>query len=185
MVPCMEMYPMMAIRSLRRTVPASLLALVLACASSDPVAPALLTELPRPLTDHERFVTATGNTFSFDLLRQVNLDQSQANVFISPLSASMALGMTLNGAAGAPADEMRRTLGFGDASQQSINDGYKGLIGLLRGLDSRTDLRIANSIFYRQGFPFEQSFLDKGKEYFDAEIRGLDFSAPASVGTIN
>ena len=177
---------MMASRSLRRTLPASLLALALACApAADPVAPALLTELPRPLTDRERMVADDGNSFSFDLLRQVNLDQTQANVFLSPLSASMALGMTLNGAAGATAEEMRRTLGFGDASQQSINDGYKGLIGLLRGLDSRTDLRIANSIFYRQGFPFEQSFLDSGKEYFDAEIRGLDFSAPSSVGTIN
>jgi serine protease inhibitor len=179
------MYPMMASRSLRRTVPLSLLALGLACRPSDPVSPALLTELPRPLTDREQMVAATGNSFSFDLLRQINLDQGQANVFLSPLSASMALGMTLNGAAGATADEMRRTLGFGNASQQSINDGYSGLIGLLRGLDSRTDLRIANSIFYRQGFPFEQSFLDTGKEYFDAEIRGLDFDAPASLKTIN
>jgi serpin B len=97
----------------------------------------------------------------------------------------MALGMTLNGAAGATADEMRRTLGFGESSQAAINDGYKGLIGLLRGLDNRTDLRIANSIFYDQSFPFEQSFLETGKQYFDAEIGGLDFNAPASVKTIN
>ena len=71
---------------------ASLLALV-ACAS-DPVAPRTLTELPRPLSDAERSIGRMGNEFTFDLLRRVNADQRDSNVFISPLSASMALGMT-------------------------------------------------------------------------------------------
>jgi serpin B len=157
----------------------------LAACASDPAAPSTLTALPRALTDREQLVASTGNTFSFDLLRQVNLDQAQSNVFISPLSASMALGMALNGAAGVTGDEMRHALGFGDAPQQSINEGYRGLIELLRGLDRRTELRVANAIFYRRDFPFEQPFLETGKSYFDASIQGLDFNAPASRGTIN
>ena len=162
-----------------------LLVLVAGCAS-DPVAPATtITELPRALTDRERFIASTGNTFTFDLLRQVNKDQASSNVFLSPLSASMALGMTLNGAAGPTADEMRHTLGFGDAPQATINEGYQGLIGLLKGLDARTDIRIANAIFPRREFPFEPAFLETGKQYFGAEIRPLDFAAPASVKTIN
>src|SRR5688500_18914660 len=164
----METYPMNPLRSIRRILLASLLALGAACASSDHVAPSTLTELPRPLTDREWSIAASGNSFTFDLLRQINADQRDSNVFISPLSASMALGMTLNGAAGATAEEMRRTLGFAESSQGAINDGYRGLIGLLRGLDSRTDLRIANSIFYDQTFPFKESFLETGREYFDA-----------------
>jgi serpin B len=151
-----------------------------------PASPALtLDSLPRPLTAAERSVAANGNRFTFELLRQVNLDQRDSNVFISPLSASMALGMTLNGAAGATADEMRRTLGFGDASQRSINEGYRGLIGLLRGLDARTDMRVANAIFHRNDFPFEERFLETGRTWFDAEVQGLDFRAPESVKTIN
>ena len=161
------------------------LSLVAAGCASDPVAPATLTALPRPLTDSERFVGSEGNAFTFRLLRQVNEDQQTSNVFISPLSASMALGMTLNGAAGATAEEMRRTLGFGEASQQSINEGYRGLIDLLRGLDRGTDLRVANSIFHRNDYPFEASFLNTGRSYFDAEVKALDFSAPGSLKTIN
>jgi serpin B len=159
--------------------------LLLGACASEPTAPATLRTLPRPLTDAEQEVGSAGNGFSFDLLRQINVDQSGSNVFVSPLSASMALGMTLNGAVGATADEMRRTLGFGEASQQSVNEGYRGLIGLLRGLDRTTELRVANAIFYRNGYPFEQAFLETGKTWFDAEIRGLDFAAPASVTTIN
>jgi serpin B len=163
---------------------ASLLLLIGACAS-DPTAPATLSALPRPLTDSEQAIGSAGNGFSFDLLRQINLDQRGSNVFVSPLSASMALGMTLNGAAGATADEMRRALGFGDASRQAVNEGYRGLIGLLRGLDRSTELRVANAIFYRNDFPFEEAFLETGRTWFDAEIGGLDFAAPASVATIN
>ena len=162
----------------------AILVAISACAS-DPVAPGTISALPRPLTDAEAFVGSAGNRFSFDLLRQVNLAQQDENVFLSPLSASMALGMTLNGAAGATADEMRRALGFGEVSEQSINDGYRGLIGLLRGLDRSTDVRVANAIFHRHDYPFEQSFLETGRRYFDAEVRGLDFAAPATLGTIN
>ena len=161
------------------------LLILLAGCASDPTGPSTLTALPRALTDREQLVASTGNSFSFDLLRQINLDQRASNVFISPLSASMALGMTLNGAAGVTADEMRRALGFGEAPQQSVNEGYQGLLGLLRGLDRRTELRVANAIFYRRDFPFDQAFLETGKSYFDAEIRGLDFAAPVSLTTIN
>ena len=162
----------------------ALLALGSACAS-DPVAPRTLSELPRPLTDAEQFIGTSGNGFTFDLMRQVNAAQRDSNVFISPLSASMALGLTMNGAAGTTGDEMRRTLGFGETPLQAINAGYRGLIGLLRGLDPATELRVANSIFYHRGFPFEQAFLSTGKTWFDAEVKDLDFGAPGSVNTVN
>ena len=176
---------MIAVEPLRRAGLAVCLLIAVGACASDPVAPSTLTALPRPLTDAEQFIGSAANGFSFDLLQQVNADERDANVFISPLSASMALGMTLNGAAGATADEMRHALGFGVMSQQSINEGYRGLIALLRGLDRGTELRVANAIFYRQDFPFERSFLETGKTWFNAEVRGLDFDAPASLQAVN
>ena len=162
----------------------AILAFGSAC-GSDPIAPRTLSELPRPLSDAERFIGASGNEFSFDLLRKVNSAQRDSNVFLSPLSASMALGLTMNGAAGTTADEMRRALGFGDAALSTINEGYRGLIGLLRGLDPGTELRVANSIFHHRDFPFEQSFFATGRTWFDAEVESLDFHAPSSVNTVN
>jgi serpin B len=47
-------------------------------------------------------------------------------------------------------------------------------------------MRIANSIWYRRGFPVNQSFLDATRSYFDAEVQGLDFTdVSASLATIN
>jgi serine protease inhibitor len=159
-----------------------------ACSNSTEIKgpPSPLTSLPRALTSAERSVSTAGNEFSLRLFQQINADHSQKNVFVSPLSASMALGMTLNGAAAGTFDAMRTTLAFGAATQQTINEGYKGLIDLLSGLDKSTTFQLANSIWYRQDFHFEQPFLDAGKTYFGADVRGLDFAATqAALAAIN
>ena len=175
-------------KHLRRVIGVVLMATATACSSAteNDGPPAALTKLPRPLTSSEGAVSSAGNTFALSLFRQISADPTQKNVFVSPLSASMALGMTLNGAAGTTFDAMRSTLAFGTASQETINEGYRGLIDLLGSLDRSTTFKLANSIWYRHDFPVTPSFLDAGRTYFDAEIRGLDFAATqASLATIN
>lgn len=176
-------------RFLRRTVTATL-ALTVACSSAtDPSGdggrPATLDALPRSLSASERKLVDAGNDFSFSLFRRLSTAQRDSNVFTSPLSASLALGMTMNGAAGNTYSEMRGALAFGAASETEINEGYKSLMALLRGLDPTVDVRIANSIWYRTGFPVNQSFLDAGRTWFGAEVSALDFASPTAVGTIN
>jgi serpin B len=161
-------------------------ALTAACRSPEPTGPPqAITELPRDFTVAERTVAGAGNAFSFNLFRRLVTDQPGDNIFVSPLSASMALGMTTTGAANETLDAMRSTLGYGGASDGEIKEGYAGLIALLRGLDATTALRIANSIWYRQEFPVEPAFLADAQKYFGAEVAALDFAAPASLTTIN
>jgi serine protease inhibitor len=144
-----------------------------------------ITELPRNLSDPESKVIASSNEFAFDLFRTGNADQHKANVFISPLSASMALGMTANGADGATYDEMRSALRQNGATREEIGAGYKSLISLLVGLDPGTTFTIANSIWQKQSFPVNAAFLDESKLYFDAQVAALDFMSPTAVPTIN
>jgi len=141
-----------------------------------PARPAARASLPRDLTAAERDVLGSANAFSFSLWNTINRSQRDSNVFVSPLSASFALGMAMNGAAGATYDEMRSALAFGNASLGAIDSGYKSLIALLTGLDASTTMRIANGVFYRTGFPFRQSFLDDASSYFDAEVKPQDFT---------
>jgi len=132
--------------------------------------------LPRQLTAAEQNVLGAANTYSFSLWGTINQTQRNSNVFVSPLSASFALGMTMNGAAGQTYDEMRSALQFGTAPLASIDSGYKSLIALLTGLDASTKMQIANSIFYRKDFPFNQSFLNDAATWFDAEVKAQDFN---------
>ena len=76
-------------------------------------------------------------------------------------------------------------LAFGTRPSAEINASYRSLIDMLRTLDKTVDFRIANSIWYRTGFPFEATFLDESKQFFDARVSPLDFAAASSVPTIN
>jgi len=171
---------------------ALLLAAVLA-ACSDPAAPvqeapAAITSLPRALTPGEQDIIDASGTFAFDLFREVNKGQwRDRNVFISPLSASMALGMTMNGAAGTTFDEMRQTLGFGTRPLSEINQSYSSLIELLKGLDPMVKFELANAIWYDTMFgPYvEPEFLTDVRTWFDAEAGPLAMGTNHSVATIN
>ena len=125
------------------------------------------------------------NAFTFDLLRAVRKHSTDANVFISPLSVSMALNMTLNGAAGSTADEMRHALRESGYTTADINVYSQWLREALLRADPKTTIGIANSIWYRQGATIKAPFLEANRTYYDAEVQALDFASPTSVSTIN
>ena len=128
---------------------------------------------------------ARDNAFTFDLLRAVRKHTDKTNVFISPLSVSMALNMTLNGAAGATADEMRTALRESGYSTADINAYSRELREALLRADPKTTIGIANSIWYRQGATVKAPFLDANRTYYDAEVQALDFFSPSATATIN
>jgi serpin B len=144
-----------------------------------------LTELPRALSAPERALIGASNRFAFGLLREAAARDTASTLFLSPLSASMALGMTLNGARGETFEEMRAALGFGALQPAEINASYRSLIDLLLGLDRSVEMRLANSIWVRQGFPLHDAFVQSSLASFDARIAALDFSSPDAVRTIN
>ena len=125
------------------------------------------------------------NAFTFDLLRAVRKHTNKTNVFISPLSVSMALNMTLNGAVGATADEMRAALREAGYSTADINAYSRELREALMKVDPSTQIGIANSIWYRQGATIKVPFIEANRTYYDAEVEALDFTSPTAVSTIN
>jgi serine protease inhibitor len=169
---------------------AALLVLLLLPACKDATAPdsrpPLLTQLPRPLSTAEARVIEASNAFAFDLLREITRTlPADSNAFLSPLSAGMALAMALNGANGETYDSMQATLRLSGLAEGEINQGYKDLIALLLSLDSRTEMKIANSMWADQRLPVQQAFIDAGKTFFDAVVDTLDFTSPSAVSTIN
>jgi len=138
------------------------------------------------LTEKQQQLINTSNTFGFEFFKKVNeISGSDANMMVSPLSVSMALGMTRNGAAGGTLEAMTNTLGFAGMSDTDINESYKYIIETFTALDPKVKLQIANSIWYRNTFNVEQPFIQANQQYFDASVTPLDFSSPTAVQTIN
>jgi len=125
------------------------------------------------------------NSFNYNLFRQIVADSPEKNIFISPFSVSQALAMTWNGSSGATREEMRRVLGFDNLPDSTVNEAFAELSRKLPDLDPDLNFQIANSVWYRQGLSFEENFLNINREYFNAEITGLDFSRPDAADFIN
>ena len=156
------------------------------CREAAITAPRRITSLPRQLTGAESGLIAADNRFAFKLFGEIARQAGpDTNLFISPLSAAMALGMAYNGAAGVTQAEMQHALELDGMTLDDVNHSYRGLITLLRGLDPRVAFTLANSVWYRPELDLAPGFLDAAQSYFDAQVQGLDFASPAAAPTIN
>lgn len=126
------------------------------------------------------------NLFAFDLMKNVIENNADAdNIFLSPLSVSIALGMVWNGADGETKSEIATALKMSEMTPDQINEYYHILLTSLPKVDPTTKLNIANSIWYKLGFPVYPAFLKTNSDYFNAEVREIDFTDPKSVDLIN
>ena len=139
----------------------------------------------RDLNVLEKSVVSSDNSFGLKLFSRMNTVEQNKNVFISPFSVSMALGMALNGADGATLDSMKQVLEHSNFTMQEINESYKNISSILTHLDPKVVFQIANSIWYRNDFQVYSTFLNNCHEYFDAEVASLDFNSPSALQTIN
>lgn len=125
------------------------------------------------------------NTFGFDIFQKIREESTKENIMVSPFSISVALAMAYNGAESETKTEMQNTLRLSGLTPKKINASYKMLIIALQNLDKNAVLKITNAIFYKNGFSVKPDFIDINKEYYYAEVDGLDFNAASSVETIN
>ena len=125
------------------------------------------------------------NHFALNMFREVSALSDQPNTFFSPLSLNIALGMLYNGASGETRTEMAKVLGMADFTETEINEYYQKMSQALLNIDPLTDICIANSIWYRDGFLVKQPFINVNQKYFDAIVRSLDFKRSDAADIIN
>lgn len=102
----------------------------------------------RLLTAQEAKTVQSSNDFAFRSFGQLSEAEGAKNVFISPLSISMALTMAYNGAGTSTKEAMRQTLGFELPTDKEINQSYKSLAELLQGMDKKVIFTYANSLWH-------------------------------------
>jgi len=127
----------------------------------------------------------SSNEFGIELFTKVTGTENK-NLMLSPLSASTALTMLLNGCGGDTYSQLQGTLKYPSGMTISeINEAYKSLVGQLLTIDPKVQLALANAIFYRNGFNVKQPFLSTMSDDYKATVEGLDFAAPSALTRIN
>ncbi len=150
------------------------------CSKTTPVSPdTQLKAVPTVFSDQT-------SEFAFDFLKKHNAaEKADKNYFVSPLSLHIALGMLLNGANGKTKDEIQSGLRLSSDDMAANNNVYKDLMEGLPKTDPKVTNTIANSVWYRNSFSVEKSFLDILKTSFNAAAYAEDFNNAATVGKIN
>ena len=111
-------------------------------------------------------------SFAFGLFQDVVSNDGSDIVFISPMSASLALSMTANGASET-------------TQQEEVNEYNRSVMDLFASEPDGVELNAANSIWVSDAFPLKGRFCRKVRKNYDAMVTNLDFADPASVSVIN
>ena len=132
-------------------------------------------------------LVSANTRFALDLFRELAAEDTNNNVFISPLSISMALAMTYNGAEGTTKDAMAKTLNFGNMTLEEISQDYSNLMESLKNVDQAVKLLIGNSVWIKKEFEptVKSSFLERVGTSYDSEMFTRDFGNPQTLSEIN
>jgi serpin B len=128
---------------------------------------------------------ASSTNFAFDMLAAVSAQDAGQNVFLSPANASIALAMAANGAQGETLQAFLAALNGDGATLNRLNIDYAALQALLKRSDPKVELSIANSLWAQAGVPFNDDYLRRVQQFYDAEVAELDFSQPEANDTVN
>jgi serine protease inhibitor len=129
-------------------------------------------------------VASSNNQLAIDMIGI--LKKTEDNVFISPSSMMIALGMTLNGAANNTLSEMLNTLHMSDLSIEEFNDALRAIQLVLINRQDST-LNMTNSIWIRDSFQQRvlPSFIERNKKNYGAMVAVGDFDDPQLSKDIN
>ena len=128
--------------------------------------------------------TAAQLDFAKALMQNEWAQKTDENVLVSPLSVTLALAMTANGAKGDTLAEMEQVLG-GGMSIDTLNAYCRGYIDLLPQTE-KTSLSVANSVWFDEGrITVPQPFLQSTADYYDASAFRAAFDDPNTVVDVN
>ena len=121
------------------------------------------------------FVSANVS-FALDVYRQLSAMTPGDNMFVSPLSISIALAMTYLGARGDSASQMKTTLRLENLSDTVIHAGFSELLKTMNDPYAPYTLRTANRLFAGRQHQFLDEFISATKTLYGAEAALSDFA---------
>lgn len=151
-----------------------------------------LENLPKPknieLRSSEIEMVKSDQSFAFNFFANVYAEESEDgdnSFMVSPLSLSMALAMTMNGAEGDTKSVIKESLKQNEFSEDDINSYYKKLREALLSTDPSTKLSIANSIWTNKVVAIKNDFISRNREYFNSSVEAVDFGDVKTKDKIN
>lgn len=130
-------------------------------------------------------LVAANTKLSFKLFSELLKQQPNNNIFISPVSVAIALDIVYNGASGKTQQAIAQSLELQQISLQEINQANATLNTTLKALDPNVQLSMANSLWAKEGEPFKPEFIHNIQDFYQVDIKQLNFDHPTAPSIIN
>jgi serine protease inhibitor len=123
------------------------------------------------------------NVFGQELFTRILAQKPGENVFVSPVSAHLALSLAALGATGENQREMNEVLRV--KTPDAARTGSRALIDSLNTSREGFRLTTANSLWVHKDYTLKNSYQTMARTAFDAESQSLDFLDPRAAERIN
>jgi len=125
-------------------------------------------------TQQGNILSEANAKFAFELYKR-HASPAGQNVFMSPLSITVALAMTYLGARGQTKSQMREVLQFTDVEEDQLHQAFADIQAALNKPDQAYKLYMANRLFGDKSYKFLDKFLAAGRKHYGAELAAVDF----------
>ncbi|XP_003928867.1 corticosteroid-binding globulin [Saimiri boliviensis] len=134
---------------------------------------------------HHRVLASVNADFAFSLYKHLVALSPKKNVFISPVSISMALAMLSLGTCGHTRAQLLHGLGFNltEKSEAEIHQSFQHLHQLLAESDSSLEMTLGNALFLDGSLELLESFSADIKHYYESEVLTLNFQDWATTAS--
>lgn len=143
-----------------------------------PTEPDSQVEEAYPCKSKAYFKLAPSNAdFAFRFYQLVVSEESDKNVFFSPISISISFAMLALGAKSATLNQILEGLAFNmeKTQEKEVHEGFCHLICVLNHTDCENQLNMGNALFIEETLRPLQTFLEDVKNFYDSEVLYTDF----------
>ena len=141
--------------------------------------------VPIELTKAEEVVRNASNDFGMKVFAGLLSKAKGREVSFSPLSLSLALAMTAEGAENDTWKQFADVIGWGTAGKEEVGAYYRKMIDGLVKTDPLVSFTSCNSVWAAKTLTMYDTYTSLLKQYFSAENYSVDFSSYATLDQIN
>jgi serine protease inhibitor len=128
-------------------------------------------------------LTDSSAGFGLALLDRLLVEPGAGTVFVSPLSATIALSMAASAAEGDTQAAMLTAMGL-DSGVDPSGEARQTIARLAQS-DGNAQLELAQAVWAEQGLPLSPAYIAKLHDDYRAQVANLDFSSPDAPGVVN
>ncbi|KAL4692498.1 hypothetical protein H8959_016308 [Pygathrix nigripes] len=131
----------------------------------------------RNMSNHHRGLASVNADFALSLYKHLVALSPKKNIFISPVSISMALAMLSLGTRGHTRAQLLQGLGFNltERSETEIHQGFQHLHQLFAESDTSLEMTMGNALFLDGSLELLESFSADIKHYYESEVLAMNF----------